>query len=110
VICLRVCKLPMHDIARLVALHDADRGCFGCLRSTKSFRDNEGRFVHGSWAPAALKRNVLLTHCLDCDEEGSTVFVVKEGARRSLHQRKFEISFRSKLTLVFPPQYSDEYR
>lgn len=54
----------------------------GVYLRPRRFRDIEVRFDGDSQAPAHLKRNVLLTHCLDYDEEGTTVFAVKEGARR----------------------------
>jgi hypothetical protein len=72
----------MHDIARLLHCTTPTEGVLGVEVRLRSFRDDEGRFGHGSWLPAALKRNVLLTHCLNFDEEGSTVFVVKEGAKK----------------------------
>jgi hypothetical protein len=71
----------MHDIARLLHCTTPIEGVLGVEVRPKSFRDDEGRFGHGSGVPAALKRNVLLTHCLDFDE-GSTAFVVKEGAKK----------------------------
>lgn len=41
-------------------------------------RESGFRVVHGIWMPPTAERNVLLTHCLDCDVEGSTK-VCREG-------------------------------
>jgi len=79
---LKVCKPSEHGIARLFHSAMPIESALGVYVRPSSFRDVEGAFGHGSQVPAPLKRNVLLTHCLDYDEERSTVFAVKEGARR----------------------------
>jgi hypothetical protein len=63
---------------------------------------------YGSQVPAALKRNVLLTHCLDFDEEGSDVFVVEGGARESGNETS-KLAF-DLINVCIPRQRSDEYR
>lgn len=52
--------------------------------------------------PTATERNVLLTHCLDCDVEGSTeVVVTKRGRGERSSSTKVQISFdRTKLDLI----------
>ncbi len=45
-----------------------------------------------SQTATACKRNVLLTHCLDCDVEGTIEVVVKEGAKSGSVQQKFGLA------------------
>jgi hypothetical protein len=80
---LKVCEPSGHGISRLFHSAMPIESVLGVYVRPSSFRDVEGTFGHGSRVPAPLKRNVLLTHCLDYDEEGSTVFAVKAGARES---------------------------
>jgi hypothetical protein len=75
----------------------------------RDFRADEGCFGHCFRVPAALKRNTLLTHGLDCDEERPIVFVVREGARESGSTEGSELA--SALSDVcIPQQRSDGYR